>query len=74
MRTAYFITQLRRISYKVDISKILSKETINIKRMSSLCRQNYHQDCEDAINKQINMELYASYVYMSMVNVENFYQ
>lgn len=30
------------------------------------CRQNYHQDCEAAINKQINMELYASYVYQSM--------
>nr|QVE05143.1 ferritin 2 [Dermanyssus gallinae] len=29
-------------------------------------RQNFHADCEDAINKQINMELYASYVYMSM--------
>lgn len=29
-------------------------------------RQNYHEDCEAAINKQINMELYASYVYLSM--------
>ena len=29
-------------------------------------RQNYHKDCEDAINEQINMELYASYVYQSM--------
>ncbi|XP_050724394.1 ferritin-like [Eriocheir sinensis] len=34
--------------------------------MSSLIRQNYHEDCEASINKQINMELYASYVYMSM--------
>uniref|UniRef100_UPI00398E74A3 ferritin heavy chain-like n=1 Tax=Pristiophorus japonicus TaxID=55135 RepID=UPI00398E74A3 len=25
-----------------------------------------HQHCEDAINKQINMELYSSYVYLSM--------
>jgi len=32
----------------------------------SLCRQNYHEDCEGHINRQINMELYASYVYMSM--------
>ena len=30
-------------------------------------RQNFHKNCEDAINKQINMELYASYVYLSMV-------
>jgi len=34
--------------------------------MASLIRQNYHEDCEALINKQINMELYASYVYMSM--------
>jgi len=32
----------------------------------SMVRQNYHQDCEAAINKQVNLELYASYVYMSM--------
>lgn len=29
-------------------------------------RQNFHEDCEAAINKQINMELFASYTYMSM--------
>jgi len=29
-------------------------------------RQNYHQDSEAGVNKQINMELYASYVYQSM--------
>ncbi|KAL7641352.1 UNVERIFIED_CONTAM: hypothetical protein RMT77_008491 [Armadillidium vulgare] len=34
--------------------------------MASLIRQNYHEDCEALINKQINMELYASYVYLSM--------
>ncbi|XP_038637363.1 ferritin heavy chain A-like [Scyliorhinus canicula] len=28
--------------------------------------QNYHKDCEDAVNKQINLELYFSYVYLSM--------
>ncbi|NWH71926.1 FRIH protein, partial [Piaya cayana] len=32
----------------------------------SQVRQNYHQDCEAAINRQINLELYASYVYLSM--------
>ncbi|XP_031558953.1 soma ferritin-like isoform X2 [Actinia tenebrosa] len=32
----------------------------------SLCRQNYHEECEAGINKQINLELYASYVYMSI--------
>jgi len=29
-------------------------------------RQNFHADVEAYINKQINMELYASYTYMSM--------
>jgi len=28
--------------------------------------QNWHQETEDGVNKQINMELYASYVYQSM--------
>ncbi|XP_014663745.1 PREDICTED: soma ferritin-like [Priapulus caudatus] len=32
----------------------------------SQVRQNFHQECEAAINKQINMELYASYIYSSM--------
>ncbi|CAG9859702.1 unnamed protein product [Phyllotreta striolata] len=32
----------------------------------SQVRQNFHKDCEDAINKQINIELKASYAYMAM--------
>lgn len=32
----------------------------------TLCRQNYTEECEAALNKQINMELTASYIYMSM--------
>jgi len=32
----------------------------------SVVRQNYHQECEAGVNKQINLELYASYVYLSM--------
>uniref|UniRef100_A0A2K6ELB6 Ferritin n=1 Tax=Propithecus coquereli TaxID=379532 RepID=A0A2K6ELB6_PROCO len=33
---------------------------------SSQVRQNYHQDSEAAINLQINLELYASHIYLSM--------
>ncbi|CAJ0567149.1 unnamed protein product, partial [Mesorhabditis spiculigera] len=33
---------------------------------TSAIRMNYTTDCEAAINKQINIELYASYTYMSM--------
>lgn len=29
-------------------------------------RQNYHEESEAAVNRQINLELYASYVYSSM--------
>jgi len=32
----------------------------------SQCRQNYHAESEAGINRQINMELYASYCYQSM--------
>ncbi|KAL2768866.1 ferritin heavy polypeptide-like 17 [Daubentonia madagascariensis] len=32
----------------------------------SQVRHNYHPDCEAAINSQINLELYAAYVYLSM--------
>lgn len=35
--------------------------------MDSQVRQNYHRDCEAAINRMVNMELYASYTYTSMV-------
>ncbi|XP_048450616.1 ferritin heavy chain B-like, partial [Rhincodon typus] len=34
--------------------------------MASQVRQNYREDCEAAVNKQINLELYSSYVYLSM--------
>ncbi|XP_063549481.1 ferritin heavy chain-like [Gorilla gorilla gorilla] len=33
---------------------------------TSQVRQNYHQDSEAATNRQINLELCASYVYLSM--------
>merc|ERR1712193_395433 len=37
-----------------------------VKMAVSKIRRNYHEDCEALINKQINMEFYASYVYLSM--------
>lgn len=35
--------------------------------MSARCRQNYDASSEAEVNKQINLELHASYVYSSMV-------
>lgn len=37
--------------------------------MESQVRQNYHRDCEAAINRMLNMELFASYTYTSMVRI-----
>jgi len=34
--------------------------------MTSLVRQNYHEESEAGVNRQINLELYASYTYLSM--------
>ena len=39
----------------------------------SVIRQNFHSESEALLNKQINMELYASYVYLSMVLIEPFF-
>lgn len=33
---------------------------------TSQCRQNYHEESEEGVNRQINMELFASYTYLSM--------
>jgi len=34
----------------------------------NLVRYNYHEDNEGLVNRQINLELYASYVYMAMAH------
>merc|ERR1712096_262310 len=39
--------------------------------MASKIRQNFHEESEALINKQINMEFYASYVYLSMASYFN---
>ncbi|KAL7982180.1 hypothetical protein Chor_001237 [Crotalus horridus] len=36
--------------------------------MASQIRQNYHAECEAAINHLVNIELHASYVYLSMAH------
>merc|ERR1711876_76388 len=45
--------------------------TTTVEMAVSMIRQNYHEDCEALINKQINMEFYASYVYLSMSSYFN---
>merc|ERR1712109_418741 len=48
-----------------------SKTNQPVKMAMSKIRQNYHEDCEALISKQINMEFYASYVYLSMSSFFN---
>merc|ERR1711978_215285 len=48
-----------------------SKTNQPVKMAMSKIRRNYHEDCEALINKQINMEFYASYVYLSMSSFFN---
>merc|ERR1712050_259308 len=47
---------------KEDTHSSLSLKMAN----HSQIRQNYHEECEALVNKQVNMELYASYVYTPM--------
>merc|ERR1712088_343622 len=47
------------------------QRTTTVEMAVSKIRQNYHEDCEALINKQINMEFYASYVYLSMSSYFN---
>ncbi|XP_012242766.1 soma ferritin isoform X1 [Bombus impatiens] len=44
----------------------LTKLTTMKSNIMDLVRQNFHKDCEQAINNQINLELFSSYVYLSM--------
>lgn len=46
---------------------LLRKSRRNASKMESQVRQNYHRDCEAAVNRMVNMELFASYTYTSMV-------
>merc|ERR1712088_963461 len=47
------------------------QRTTTVEMAVSKIRQNYHEGCEALINKQINMEFYASYVYLSMSSYFN---
>merc|ERR1712226_1693031 len=47
-------------------SSILSTSFSPKMAKQSQIRQNYHEECEALVNKQVNMELYYSYVYLSM--------
>ncbi|XP_072444412.1 ferritin heavy chain, oocyte isoform-like [Chiloscyllium punctatum] len=50
---------------QVKMIKKLGDHIPNLKRLGAP-ENGLGEDCEDAVNKQINLELYSSYVYLSM--------
>jgi ferritin heavy chain len=52
--------------FHVEVRLFFPSTKQQLKMATAQVRQNYHRDCEAGINKQINMELYASYVYLAM--------
>merc|ERR1712013_198461 len=59
-------------NFKLLLSQLPNSKTNHpVKMAVSKIRQNYHEECEALINKQINMEFYASYVYLSMSSFFN---
>merc|ERR1711973_186311 len=57
-------------SFEASVSKTKQATRPNqpLAMAVSKIRQNYHEECEALFNKQINMEFYASYVYLSMAS------
>merc|ERR1739848_562893 len=70
-KSNYITQSLLPFTLRVVSTRIFKEDlTFNVepknKKMASRIRINFHSDSEAMINKQINMELYASYVYMAM--------
>merc|ERR1712080_724063 len=62
------LTSLLRVNL-ISLFNFLISISYNIVKMAvSKIGQNYHEECEALLNKQINMEFYASYVYLSMAS------
>ena len=49
-------------------------QTNFLEKMSSKCRQNYHEESEALVNRQINVELNAYYQYLALVSLNTIYQ
>jgi len=53
------------LSLKDPVIEVPSSWNISDHYMYKI-KQNYHEDCEELVNKQINVQFHASYVYLSM--------
>ncbi|XP_019639806.1 PREDICTED: soma ferritin-like [Branchiostoma belcheri] len=54
-----------------DNQWLLSREEAGDRDNDDFAKQNYHEDCEAGINKQVNLEMSASYTYRSMASYFN---
>lgn len=45
------------------------EKSSDFENVSKLIRHNFHPECEEGLNEQINCELYASYTYFCMVSL-----
>ncbi|KAG8281787.1 ferritin heavy chain, oocyte isoform-like [Homalodisca vitripennis] len=60
------IVQIFKVNYcKKEDSR---SESCNGNSITDLIRHNFHSECEEGLNEQINCELYASYAYFCMSN------
>merc|ERR1711973_57282 len=68
IRTGFYLSKNKKKQLYQNLFEILRTnfQIIQETKMASRIRINFHSDSEAMINKQINMELYASYVYMAM--------
>lgn len=63
----FYLNTTDKVALKLYFCTVLlRKSTETPAKMESQVRQNYHRDCEAAINRMVNMELFASYTYTSM--------
>merc|ERR1712181_174256 len=65
---SFLLQQTIQTSSTFSSSTSQTPRKTTVEMAVSKIRQNYHEDCEALINKRINMEFYASYVYLSMSN------
>ena len=61
--------QLKKLSRPTFVSLPTTQLQNPSEMATSQVRQNYHPESEEGVNKQINMELYAMYTYLSMVRL-----
>ncbi|XP_035674750.1 soma ferritin-like [Branchiostoma floridae] len=66
-----FVLQCTLGARREDNQWLISREDAGDPDNQDFARQNFHEDCEAGINKQINLEMFAGYTYRSMASYFN---